>query len=177
MKRDGIHLYCLETDPQLFQRLQSSGYKVYSSLTQVPQHSLDYVYSLNVLEHVQDDLGVLRALHEKLKPDGRIFLFVPAFEVLFTSMDRKVGHFRRYRKELLASRLLEAGFTVTLALYVDSLGFLVTYIYKLIGNRRGDINPTMLRFYDRVLFPLSLKIDKVVKGAFGKNLMITARYR
>ena len=177
MRKDGTSVYCLETDPALVRRLTSCGHKVYSSLTEIPKNSLDYVYSLNVLEHLRDDLSVLRELNEKLKPEGRIFLYVPAFEMLYTSMDRKVGHFRRYRKEGLTACLLEAGFEVDLVKYVDSLGFLVTLVFKLIGNSRGDINPRMLRFYDRVLFPLSLRIDRVVNSAFGKNLMITARRR
>src|SRR5689334_21663708 len=100
-------------------------------------------------------------MHRKLKKGGRLLVYVPAFQILFSSMDRKVGHVRRYTRQDLAEKVTAAGFRVVDNSYVDSIGFFVTLLYKLIGSDSGDINRKALIIYDRVLFPLSRLLDRV----------------
>jgi hypothetical protein len=95
--------------------------------------------------------------------------------VLFSSMDRKVGHFRRYTRRLLCVRLREAGFDIHQASYADSLGFIASLLYKWFGNDRGDLNPVALRNYDRFVFPVSRALDLLTNGFIGKNLVVAAR--
>ena len=57
---------------------------------------MDFVFSSNVMEHLEDDVEVLRQLHDKLRSGGHLALSVPAFPALWTSLDDRVGHFRRY---------------------------------------------------------------------------------
>ena len=64
-----------------------------------------------VLEHVEDDVGLLREIHDLLAPGGAILLSVPAHSKGFSRVDEMAGHFRRYDREVLRSRLVEAGFT------------------------------------------------------------------
>ena len=57
----------------------------------------DSVVMLNVLEHIEDDVEILRMLGSSCsRPDGRIVLYVPALNGLYGKWDRKVGHYRRY---------------------------------------------------------------------------------
>ena len=70
----------------------------------------------------------LRAVYRCLRPGGRFYLYVPAFPLLFSAMDRKVGHHRRYRLAGLTSQLQRAGFRVLRARYADSLGFFATLL-------------------------------------------------
>jgi hypothetical protein len=134
------------------------------------------VYSVNVLEHISDDEGTLTELHAKLCPGGRLLLYVPAFQVLYSSMDEKVGHHRRYRMGALAAVAVRAGFEVERMDYADCLGFFVTVLYRLIGSRRGDISPTSVRIYDRFVFPLSRLLDRAgASRRLGKNLSMTLR--
>ena len=90
-------------------------------------------------------------------------------------MDRKVGHFRRYRMGDLTARLVDAGFRVGTARYVDCLGFFVTLLYRFVGSRSGDINASSVRAYDRLVFPLSRALDRLFGPLFGKNLMIVGQ--
>ena len=55
----------------------------------------DLVFHYNVLEHVDDDVAALAACRDLLKPGGMMFAFVPAFQVLYGSMDRQLRHHRR----------------------------------------------------------------------------------
>ena len=63
-----------------------------------------------VLEHVEDDVGLLRDIHELLGPGGAVLLSVPAHQARFSRVDEMAGHFRRYDRDVLEARLREAGF-------------------------------------------------------------------
>jgi SAM-dependent methyltransferase len=69
----------------------------------------------DVLEHIQDDLGFLETLALALRPDGRVFLTVPAFNTLWSAEDDHAGHFRRYTVRTLSKVLGEAGLVVEFA--------------------------------------------------------------
>lgn len=174
MVQEGFHVTCIETDPVLTDMLRSKGLQVSGSLDATADGSLAGIYSLNVLEHIADDNATLALWHRKLAPGGRLLVYVPAFQVLFSSMDRKVGHHRRYRKTALALQLEQAGFELRTIRYADCLGFLATLLYRFIDDGRGDINPRMLRLYDRWIFPLSQSLDSVFGACFGKNVYACA---
>ena len=50
---------------------------------------------MNVLEHIHNDTATIAALRARLKIGGRLLIYVPAFPLLYTSVDRKVRHVRR----------------------------------------------------------------------------------
>lgn len=171
----GAELTAVEPDDRLRGMLSAAGLTAVADVAELPDASIDYAYSLNVLEHIPDDVGALRALFAKLVPGGRLLVYVPAFPILFTSMDTKVGHVRRYTSATLRESVTAAGFTLDRLRYADSLGFLATLVFKLADNGRGDVNLTLLRLYDRVAFPVSRGLDALVGRWFGKNLWVLAR--
>jgi len=130
-----------------------------------------------VLEHIDDDVGALRDIGRTLREDGRLLVYVPAFPVLFTPMDQRVGHLRRYRRHDLRAKVDAAGFDVLRNDYVDSLGFLATLVYRMTGSRSGAIDRGALRAYDRYVFPMSRRLDLALRHVIGKNLLLTARKR
>ena len=172
--QEGFDVSCVETDPVLSDMLRRKGLRVSSSLDAAPDASLAGIYSLNVLEHIEEDNATLALWHRKLAPGGRLLVYVPAFQVLFSSMDRKVGHHRRYRKAGLAQQLTQAGFELNAVRYADSLGFLAALLYRFTDGGQGDINPRMLRIYDRWVFPVSRLLDRVCGSLFGKNVYACA---
>ena len=127
-----------------------------------------------MLEHVEHDGEILRQLRSVLRPGGGLFLYVPAFPILFSANDRRVGHFRRYRWASLVALVASAGFTVSRAQYVDFCGFWAALAYRMLGRDDGDLNVDAVRLYDRVVFPLSCAIDRVTSRIAGKNLLIEA---
>lgn len=165
---------CLEPDAAQAARLTALGLTAHTRLEQLQDRHYDYIYTANVLEHIEDDAGTLAALAGKLRAGGKLLIYVPAFQLLYSSMDRKVGHLRRYRREPLAALAAAAGFTGIRCGYVDSLGFAASLAFRAIGNDTGDINMTALKLYDRVAFPLSRGLDRVTSRWFGKNVLLTA---
>src|SRR4029079_68422 len=59
------------------------------------------VLLFEVLEHVEDDVGLLGELHELLAPGGVVLLSVPAHQRRFSRVDDRAGHFRRYDRPVL----------------------------------------------------------------------------
>ena len=55
---------------------------------------------------------------------------MPAFRILYISMDRKVGHYRRYRISGLTKLLRSAGFRIERSVYTDFIGFFVALLFK-----------------------------------------------
>ena len=171
--RLGYDLTCVELDAENRRRLSTAGLSACAGLSSIADESIDFAYSLNVLEHIEDDSGALRSLRTKLRPRGVLFIYVPAFEVLFTNLDRNVGHVRRYRRHELVARVEAASFRVREANYVDCLGFIAALLYKLL-RRDGVLTVRSVIAYDRVVFPLSQIMDSLFRRAFGKNIMLIA---
>jgi hypothetical protein len=70
------------------------------------------VLLLDVVEHIEDDLDFLKALHNNkaISNDTRIMITVPAFQALFCSHDHFLGHYRRYTNGTLLRTINKTGF-------------------------------------------------------------------
>ena len=172
LQAQGMDITALEPDQLLQQRLRAQGLRVAGSTAELPDGTFDYIYTLNVLEHIEDDATALRTLRSKLTSGGRLLIYVPAFPVLYTSMDAKVGHVRRYTRESLTARVSAAGFRIERVAYADSVGFFATLAFKAIGNKDGNVSIGALKLYDRLIFPISRALDLVTQRWFGKNLLL-----
>lgn len=170
----GLNVTALEPDQLLQQRLRAQGLRAVGSAQELPDASFEYIYTLNVLEHIDDDAAALRSLHAKLTDGGKLLIYVPAFPVLYTSMDAKVGHVRRYTRDTLTTRVTAAGFRIERVGYADSIGFFATLLFKLSGNKSGNVSLGALKLYDRAVFPLSRLLDGLAGRWFGKNLLLLA---
>jgi len=172
LRTAGVAVACVEPDSRLRNDLSTSGLTAYVDIADVPVSSVDCIYSMNVLEHIEDDRATLAAICERIRPGGRVIIYVPAFDLLYSKMDALVGHHRRYRRKDLVAKMRDAGFQIDTATYVDSLGFFLALVYRWIGNDAGVISAGSVKIYDRFLFPLSRILDRVLLGSFGKNLLV-----
>lgn len=135
---------------------------------------MDYIYSLNVLEHIRDDKKCIQKFSRKLKSRGKLFLYLPAFNILYSSLDKKAEHFRRYSKNTLEQNILSESFIIKQCYYVDSVGFFATITYKCFGSENGDLNRRSIIFFDRFIFPVSKILDRLLGRFFGKNIVLIA---
>ena len=83
----------------------------------------DLVLMTDVLEHLDDDGAALRALRERLRPGGLLFLTVPAFQYLWSPHDVAHHHRRRYRAGQLRKVVSEAGYDIRYLSYYNFLLF------------------------------------------------------
>ena len=62
----------------------------------LPDHSVEFVTALDVLEHTPDDAAVVRGFHRILRPGGVAVITVPASKALRSDWDEVLHHYRRY---------------------------------------------------------------------------------
>jgi SAM-dependent methyltransferase len=171
--RNQVH--CVEPDVASREHLSAKGYVAHSDIAEIEDTSIDYVFTLNVLEHIEDDAAAISELYRVTRPGGRLLIYVPAFMLLYASMDAHVGHHRRYRLRGLRKLVAQAGFTIDRSAYFDALGFFATLVLKLFeSSEPAPLNPKMVGFYDRYFFPASRLLSIPCAKLLGKNVCIVA---
>jgi len=85
-----------------------------------------------VLEHIEDDLAVLRDWASKVRPGGRVLISVPAHQRKFGVSDAMVGHVRRYERKQMRALLEDAGFE---DVRIVNYGWPVTELTRRVSNR------------------------------------------
>lgn len=98
--------------------------KVCTDLTEVPAASVDWVLLMDVLEHVEDDLGLIDAVRRIQMPGGHLLVTVPAHAFLWSEHDVFLGHHRRYSRAQLRDLLHRGRFDVDECFYFYGLPFL-----------------------------------------------------
>jgi SAM-dependent methyltransferase len=176
MLREGNKVDCVEPDPDNQRALAALGLSAAADIAALGDSRYDFVYTINVLEHLHDLDRHVAELHRVLAANGRLFVFVPAFAVLWTSLDDEVEHVRRFTRASLTRALAGGGFVIEQCRYFDSLGFpaaLCVRVLETIGAFR--YSPQTVGFYDRTLLPLSLVGDRMFSSLLGKNVVAVAR--
>jgi SAM-dependent methyltransferase len=174
LRNRGVDVVCVEPDALLANGLVRDGFLTFNDLNQVPDGSFDFIFTLNVLEHIEDDETSFRRLATKLARGGQLLIYVPAFQCLWTTLDERLKHYRRYRPRELERLAHSAGLTIWKTRYADSLGFFATLGFKLFGNKNGDLSARAVNFYDRYIVPVSRSFDFVFGRLFGKNVYLIA---
>ena len=129
----------------------------------------DSCVCLNVLEHIKDDAGALRAMAGILPAGGRIVLLVPAFASLYGPIDRDLGHYRRYRRGSLRRLAESAGLAVRKLHYLNTAGFFAWWANSHIFRRREQ-SARQIAFYDDVVVPVMSRVEDLVRPPFGQSL-------
>lgn len=80
--------------------------------------SLPAAGMFDVLEHLADDHAVLTSLARLLRPDGRLYLTVPAYSWLWSDDDVLTGHHRRYTRGSLTRVVEGAGLVLETDTYL-----------------------------------------------------------
>ena len=96
----------------------------------------DTVVCLNVVEHVQDDIGALRNVRQTLEDNGRAIVLVPYGPSLYGTLDEVLGHCRRYTEEQLIAAAQQAGFRVECVLKFNRPGVVAWWLNGRILHRK-----------------------------------------
>jgi len=173
-------------------RRRFAGTLVQADILQCNFHeAFDLIGLFDVLEHLDDDLQVLRALRKQLRPGGHLLLTVPAHMVLWSDYDVASGHRRRYSHHQLVARLSEAGFEVD---YCTEFMFAIfplvwlrrrmfwgrshrTDIVNIPGamEKELQVQPFLNRLLEYVLRPEVWWIEKRRRLPAGTSLLALAR--
>ncbi len=92
-------------------RERDAGEVVEGSVMDMPfdDANFDLTVSLDVIEHLEDDIGALRELRRVTKPGGALLVTVPAYQWLWSGHDEINHHHRRYNRRTLLAAAQSGG--------------------------------------------------------------------
>jgi len=141
-------------------------------LTRLAAERIDTVICVNVLEHIEDDLGLLNRFRQVLQPAGTAVVFVPAHAWLYGPHDAADGHFRRYAMREVRKKLMSAGLSIEACRWVNFPGILAWALHALLGRRsftRGEC-----RGFDRIV-PLIAGVERLIPPPVGLSILAVGR--
>ncbi|PWU06103.1 MAG: glycosyl transferase [Terriglobia bacterium] len=138
------------------------------------EQCFDTVLCLNVLEYLEDPVRVLEALGATLRPGGVVVVLVPQGPRLYGTLDRSLGHKRRYRAAQ-ASELLEGcGFAVEKIYNFNKAGTPPWWAYSKVVETR-KIGKLVLKIFDKTVW-IWRHLDRFMPWN-GLSLIVVARKR
>lgn len=144
--------------------------------------TFDVLAAFDVLEHLDDDTGGLKAAAACLKPGGRAILTVPAFPSLWSYHDELHHHKRRYTRSQFEALVRSAGFEIDHLSYFNMSLFLPAVLVRMIKRRlpgsSGDVDVVPPGFLNTVLtsiFAFERFVLRFTSLPFGLSLIAVAR--
>ena len=98
--------------------------------TQFKNEEFDVIIASDILEHIKNGHSALLEWYRLLKPNGKLILFVPAFDFLWSGHDKINKHYRRYNKSSLIKSLGKTQFKLHRISYWNFILFFPTYLLR-----------------------------------------------
>lgn len=148
--------------------------------------SFDFAVCLDVIEHLDDDIGVLRELRRVIAPGGTLLLTVPAYPSLWSSHDEVNHHKRRYTQRVLLEHAHAAGWEAVRTTHFNSLLLPAAMAYRTLerrtrrrmGERSSDLERTPALLNSVLAQPLHAEAALIARGGripFGLSLLAVLR--
>ena len=133
----------------------------------------DSVFALNVVEHIKDDTLALQNASKLLKTGGKLIILVPAYQVLYNTIDEALEHYRRYTKKTLNGVMNKAkGLDIEHSQYFNAFGMLGWFVTgSLLKSKTVPINK--MRLYDKLLF-IAKTLDILTFNKIGLSVISVA---
>jgi SAM-dependent methyltransferase len=138
---------------------------------------VDAVFSINVLEHIEDDATAIANLVDALKPGGHLLVSVPALMLLYNDLDRLAGHCRRYTTKRLQALLSDQPVEIIRLNYfnpVGGLGWLANRLKRYDSLNDSAVNG-QIALFDKYIVPVSRALDPLSRSFFGQSVTCVAR--
>jgi SAM-dependent methyltransferase len=134
--------------------------------------SFDLVTALDVIEHTDDDLAVLREIGRVLRPTGALLMTVPAYRFLWGQQDEISTHRRRYVASQVRERLQMSGFAIRRLTYFNSAlfpGIALVRLIRLLLPRRSHLESDFR-------FPAPKPVNSTFAAVFGAERLFLNRF-
>lgn len=191
----GCHdeLVAIEPSPQFFGLLQTRTCKspkttlreaeAANLLPEYREH-FDSVYSVHVMEHIEHDRQFLETMLELTRHGGNVIILVPAMPFLFSDLDRNIGHYRRYNKEMIRTLIRDLPVELQHMAYNNLLGVLGSLYFSKFRkiNYQKDAAARnnffgVYHFFSEYIVPVIRVVERLIPVPVGLNLTIVLRKR
>lgn len=126
----------------------------------------DLVCAMDILEHVEDDVGAVNELTRVLAPGGTLLISVPLHQSHWTAFDDFVGHCRRYEPaaliSLLAQFCMQIECSAVYGMQPRSSRLLDLGLWYLVHQR-----DRAMWWYNHVFMPLGVRFQKPLRWVDG----------
>ncbi len=171
-KKKGYKISAVEINKTALEKLNDKNIDSYNLIEKVPK-SINCIISLNVLEHIEDDDKYIKKFYNHLPQDGKLILYLPSSNLIWTELDDMVNHKRRYSKSGIVELLNSNSFEIEKIFFVDFIGWIVLFFLKMFRVKL-DFDKRKIKFYDKFIFRTFKFSDYFFKNIIGKNLFIVA---
>ncbi|MDQ5954187.1 MAG: hypothetical protein QG583_115 [Patescibacteria group bacterium] len=132
------------------------------------------LFAINVLEHIKNHKVAVKNMNKLLKINGMLVLLVPAKKNAFTTLDKELGHYRRYEKNELKKLITSCGFSIEKIYYFNIVGLLSWKIRALIEKESVSLKPYQIKIFDSIVPALKI-VENIVRPPMGISLIVIAR--
>lgn len=133
------------------------------------KESFDSIFLLNVIEHLEEDARALRNCNYLLKPSGHLIVLTPAYQWLYSRLDKELGHFKRYRLKEMQKLLLQESFSLLKGHYFNFTGIPGWLLFGKIFMRKS-LGTEMSAF--NAIVPFAKLIDKIIFKKAGLSVIV-----
>lgn len=145
--------------------------------SQLRRHGVRSIFTLDVLEHLPDDVAVLRQFHAALPHGGKLHIKVPALQWLYGPVDEASGHYRRYTRRGLREAVAGAGFRVDKCRYMNVAGVLPYFVKSRVLKRTENFSRTFSMAQIRriqKMMPFLRRLDRLTGAPLGLSVICVA---
>lgn len=145
-------------------------------------NSFDIITCLDVLEHIEKDEEYLKELNRVLKPKGKLIIFVPAIQLLWSQLDVKSHHQRRYTIPMLKNKAMKTKFLIKEIKYFNYLLFwpmlpirLIQKLSFLKKNEFGSeliVNNQLINWFIYLIFAFDVWSTKWFSPPIGASIFL-----
>lgn len=156
---------------------------------QFKKNSIPAVGLFDVLEHMEDDRKFLRQLYGYLVPNGKIYMTVPTYPLLWSAQDIYAHHFRRYTLKDIKILLKSLNFQIDYTTYFFTILLLPLFLFRTIPylmklskvytteQFQKEMTPATTLFSPALNFLLKWELNKIKTRKslpFGSSIIIAA---
>lgn len=182
-------IYAVE--PNIKSDINHNQIELLKNTNNIPDNSIDILFLLDVLEHIENQDVFLQNLLTKLKPSGKIIITVPAFQFLFSGHDSFLNHYRRYSKKSLCKTINKHPLEVMHCFYFYHTLFWYRLFQKIISlllfktsyskavsrwkYPKNHLLTKVIRFILNIDFKLNFFLSKIGIHIGGLSLCLVAK--
>lgn len=158
-----FNVLCLDTSPIALEYCRKRGLRnlFHTTIEEFPKgkFKIKTIFMLDVIEHIENDINVLKSAYDLLEAGGTLMITVPAYRWLWSRHDEIHMHKRRYTRNQIYELLKLAGFQVKFLSYFNFFLFFPAVIKRvLIKKKEENIEPVepVSNFMNKILLNVFL---------------------
>jgi glycosyltransferase involved in cell wall biosynthesis len=170
-----LRYVAVERDPLYLHALQNRFLKTPAvEVTNAPDSNgqFDTVLCLNQIEYADDPAAEVERAAACVKPGGALVVLAPQGRSLFGSVDRKMGHKRRFSRGELESLIGQAGLRVERTKHLNKISTPVWWISSRV-LRAKTLRKPFLKIFDKTVW-LWRRLNRALPWN-GLSLIVVAR--